>query len=69
MQSLSAMQKKTNQHLSMADKDLDDETYLHRERCVAETNFIKATISYKIWNDIGLTESEYEYLNVWSSKA
>ena len=65
----SAMQQKQHQHEMISDKDLDDEAFLHRQRCVAETNFIKASISYKIWKNAALTPDEQAYLTEWNQRA
>ena len=55
------MKGQQNERESMAERDLSDEAYLAMHRCRAETNFVKARISYKVRNEIKLTPIELEY--------
>ena len=53
----------------MAERDLSDEAYLAKQRCRAETNFIKARIAYKVRNSIKLSPMELEYAQMWGEEA
>ena len=49
----------------MLDLDLRDKHYLKKELARAETNLIKARISYKIYSDIPLSSAEKKYQKKW----
>lgn len=41
---------------------MNDEEFLLRSRCVAESNLIKAKIIFKLHNSIQLSQLEFDYL-------
>ena len=45
------------------------EEFLNKERCRAETDLIKARITYKVHSNIDLSKSELRYLNEWMVKS
>ena len=69
LNNLTPVAKRNDQGLSPLELDMSPELFLKKQRCRAETNFIKARITYKVHSGFPLTHSEKRYLNMWIDKA
>ena len=69
LDSLTPVTKRNDQGLSPVDLEMAPELFLKKQRCRAETNFIKARITYKVHSGFPLSHSEKRYLDMWIDKA
>ena len=69
LDNITPVAKRNDQGLSPVDLELSPEIFLKKQRCRAETNFIKARITYKVHSGFPLSHSEKRYLDMWISKA
>lgn len=63
--SFEPVQNRNDLGLTPTELDMNAEHFLHRQRCRAEANLIKAGIAYKVHHDIALSSNETIYLNEW----
>jgi len=66
---LTNVQNRNKDGLNPVDLEMTAEEFLNKERCRAETDLIKARITYKVHSNIDLSKSELRYLNEWMAKS
>ena len=66
---LTPVAKRNEQGLSPIELEMAPELFLKKQRCRAETNFIKARITYKVHSGFPLSHNEKRYLDTWIDKA
>lgn len=66
---LSTVADRNNHGLRPVDLEMSADLFLDKQRCRAETNLIKARLTYKVYSDCELTKQEKKYLDAWMSAA